>query len=161
MSTKIRWGVLGGGGNSLIGGLHRVAATMFDSYQLCGGVFNTKYEDSLQFATALGISTHQIYPDLETMITKEFELPESERMQVVSVLTPNFLHFSMAKQLLTSGFHVICEKPMTMTYAEALELQEIQQESGALFALTHTYTGYPMVRQMKQMIADFHLSNYQ
>lgn len=161
MSTKIRWGVLGGGGNSLIGGLHRIAASMFDSYEFCGGVFNTKYEDSLQFAKQLGISTSQVYPDLETLIAKELKLPESERMQVVSVLTPNFLHFSMAKRLLESGFHVICEKPMTMTYDEALELQEIQQKSNALFALTHTYTGYPMIRQMKQMIAEGVLGDIQ
>ncbi len=154
MSTKIRWGVLGGGGDSLIGVLHRVAASMFDAYQLCGGVFNTEYEESIRYAKELGISTRQIYPDLETLIAKEKDLPKSERMQVVSVLTPNFLHFPMAKRLLESGFHVICEKPMTMTYAEALELQEIQQKNASLFALTHTYTGYPMVRQMKKMIAE-------
>lgn len=154
MSTKIRWGVLGGGGDSLIGVLHRVAASMFDAYQLCGGVFNTEYEESIRYAKELGISTRQIYPDLETLIASEKDLPKSERMQVVSVLTPNFLHFPMAKRLLESGFHVICEKPMTMTYAEALELQEIQQKNESLFALTHTYTGYPMVRQMKKMIAE-------
>ena len=154
MSTKIRWGVLGGGGDSLIGVLHRVAASMFDAYQLSGGVFNTEYEESIRYAKELGISTRQIYPDLETLIASEKDLPKSERMQVVSVLTPNFLHFPMAKRLLESGFHVICEKPMTMTYAEALELQEIQQKNASLFALTHTYTGYPMVRQMKKMIAE-------
>ena len=154
MSKKIRWGVLGGGGDSLIGVLHRVAASMFDAYQLCGGVFNTEYEESIRYAKELGISTRQIYPDLETLIASEKDLPKSERMQVVSVLTPNFLHFPMAKRLLESGFHVICEKPMTMTYAEALELQEIQQKNASLFALTHTYTGYPMVRQMKKMIAE-------
>ena len=154
MSKKIRWGVLGGGGDSLIGVLHRVAASMFDAYQLSGGVFNTEYEESIRYAKELGISTRQIYPDLETLIAKEKDLPKSERMQVVSVLTPNFLHFPMAKRLLESGFHVICEKPMTMTYAEALELQEIQQKNESLFALTHTYTGYPMVRQMKKMIAE-------
>lgn len=154
MSKKIRWGVLGGGGDSLIGVLHRVAASMFDAYQLCGGVFNTEYEESIRYAKELGISTRQIYPDLETLIASEKDLPKSERMQVVSVLTPNFLHFPMAKRLLESGFHVICEKPMTMTYAEALELQEIQQKNESLFALTHTYTGYPMVRQMKKMIAE-------
>lgn len=154
MSKKIRWGVLGGGGDSLIGVLHRVAASMFDAYQLCGGVFNIEYEESIRFAEELGISSRQIYPDLETLIAKEKDLPESERIQVVSILTPNFLHFPMAKRLLESGFHVICEKPMTMTYAEALELQEIQRKNESLFALTHTYTGYPMVRQMKKMIAE-------
>ena len=161
MSKKIRWGVLGGGGDSLIGVLHRVAASMFDAYQLCGGVFNTEYEESIRYAKELGISTRQIYPDLETLIAGEKDLPKSERIQVVSVLTPNFLHFPMAKRLLESGFHVICEKPMTMTYAEALELQEIQQKNASLFALTHTYTGYPMVRQMKKMIAEGFIGDIQ
>ena len=154
MSKKIRWGVLGGGGDSLIGVLHRVAASMFDAYELRGGVFNVKHEESIRFAEQLGISTNQVYSDLDTLIEKELALPELDRIQVISVLTPNFLHFPMAKRLLESGFHVICEKPMTMTYAEALELQEIQQKNASLFALTHTYTGYPMVRQMKKMIAE-------
>lgn len=154
MSKKIRWGVLGGGGDSLIGVLHRVAARMFDAYELRGGVFNVKHEESIRFAEQLGISTNQVYSDLDTLIEKELALPELDRIQVISVLTPNFLHFPMAKRLLESGFHVICEKPMTMTYAEALELQEIQQKNASLFALTHTYTGYPMVRQMKKMIAE-------
>lgn len=154
MSKKIRWGVLGGGGDSLIGVLHRVAASMFDAYQLRGGVFNVKYEESIKFAEQLGIATNQIYPDLDTLVEKELQLPASERIQVVSVLTPNFLHFPMAKKLLENGFHVICEKPMTMTYSEALELQETQQKHNAFFALTHTYTGYPMVRQMKKMIQE-------
>jgi len=154
MSKKIRWGVLGGGGDSLIGVLHRVAASMFDAYQLRGGVFNAKHEQSIQFAEELGIPTNQVYPDLDTMIEKELALPESERIQVVSVLTPNFLHFPMAKKLLEAGFHVICEKPMTMTYDEALELQKTQEKHNAFFALTHTYTGYPMVRQMKKMIQE-------
>ncbi|QMU64273.1 MAG: gfo/Idh/MocA family oxidoreductase [Flavobacteriaceae bacterium] len=154
MSKKIKWGVLGGGGDSLIGVLHRVAASMFDAYELCGGVFNIDYDISIAFAEEIGIPTDRIYPDFETMITKEQALPETERIQVVSVLTPNFLHFPMAKKLLESGFHVICEKPMTMTYAEALELQQVQQQTCTVFGLTHTYTGYPMVRQMKKMIEE-------
>ena len=154
MSKKIRWGVLGGGGDSLIGVLHRVAASMFDAYELRGGVFNVKHEESLKFAEQLGIPTNQVYADLDSMIEKELALPEADRIQVVSVLTPNFLHFPMAKKLLENGFHVICEKPMTMTYAEAIELQETQEKNQAYFALTHTYTGYPMVRQMKKMIQE-------
>lgn len=154
MNNKIKWGVLGGGGDSLIGVLHRVAASMFDAYQLCGGVFNVNFEESLKFAKEIGISTNQVYPDLESLIEKELTLPKSERIQVVSVLTPNFLHYPMAKRLLESGFHVICEKPMTMTYSEALDLKETQEKHNVFFALTHTYTGYPMVRQMKKMIEE-------
>jgi len=161
MSNKIKWGVLGGGGDSLIGVLHRVAASMFDAYQLVGGAFNPDKQISIDFANEIGIPTDRIYTDLTELITKETALPESERMQVISILTPNFLHFPMAKQLLEAGFNVICEKPMTMTYQEALELQEIQKIKGSIFGLTHTYTGYPMVRQMKAMIANGEIGEIQ
>ena len=153
MSNKIKWGVLGGGGDSLIGVLHRVAAGMFDAYQLVGGAFNAEKSASIAFAEQIGIPTDRIYADLNELISEEKKRPEQDRIQVVSILTPNFLHFPMAKQLIEAGFHVICEKPMTMTYAEALELEAIQNKSNTHFALTHTYTGYPMVRQMKKMIA--------
>jgi len=154
MSAKIRWGVLGGGGDSLIGVLHRVASAMYDAYELTGAVFNPNVEQSIAFAKKIGIKTDRIYSDFDTMVEKELSLPEEERIQVFSVLTPNFLHFPMAKKLLESGFHVICEKPMTTTYEEAKILQEIQQKNKNIFALTHTYTGYPMVRQMKEMITN-------
>jgi predicted dehydrogenase len=154
MSNKIRWGVLGGGGDSLIGVLHRVAANMFDAYQLTGAVFNPDFEINKAFAEEIGIPTNRIYKDFDTLVSEELKLPVNERIQVISILTPNFLHFPMAKKLLESGFHVICEKPMTMTYAEALELQAIHQKGKTLFALTHTYTGYPMIRQMKKMIEE-------
>jgi len=154
MSNKIKWGVLGGGGDSLIGVLHRVAASMFDAYQLTSAVFNPDVNVSIAFAKEIGISTDRIHANLDDMIAAELARPKEDRIQVFSILTPNFLHFSMAKQLLEAGFHVICEKPMTMSYQEALELQAIQQKNGNVFGLTHTYTGYPMVRQMKQMIAN-------
>ena len=153
MPKKIRLGILGGGGDSLIGVLHRVAAHMYDSYEITGAVFNPKLEDSLEFARELGISTDRIYPDLDTLVASEMKLPESERIQVCSIQTPNFLHFPMAKKLLDNGFHVICEKPMTTTYEEAKILEETHKKAGTVFAVTHTYTGYPMVRQMREMIA--------
>lgn len=154
MSNKIRWGVLGGGGDSLIGVLHRVAASMFDAYQLTGGIFNPDINTSIAFAKEIGIPTNRIYGNLDEMITGELALPENERIQVVSILTPNFLHFPMAKQLIENGFNVICEKPMTMTFDEAKQLEAIQKKHNNHFALTHTYTGYPMVRQMKKMISE-------
>jgi len=161
MSNKIRWGVLGGGGDSLIGVLHRVAAGMFDAYQLVGGAFNVDKDASIAFAEQIGIPTNRIYTNLDELISEEKKLPENERIQVVSILTPNFLHFPMAKQLMEAGFNVICEKPMTMTHAEALELESIQKQNNTLFALTHTYTGYPMVRQMKKMIANGEIGEVQ
>ncbi|MDT0676251.1 Gfo/Idh/MocA family protein [Autumnicola musiva] len=153
MGKKIKLGILGGGSDSLIGILHRIASAMYDKYELVGGSFNSEFEKSLQFAEEVGIGSDRVYKDLETLIAKEISLPKEERLQVISILTPNFLHFSMANKLLENGFHVICEKPMTTTYEEAKILKETQEKSGSIFAVTYTYTGYPMVRQMKEMIA--------
>ncbi|BFP40907.1 Gfo/Idh/MocA family oxidoreductase [Flavobacteriaceae bacterium GF1] len=154
MPKKIRLGILGGGGDSLIGVLHRVAAYINDNYEIVGAVFNPDHGKSLDFARELDIPINRIYKDFDTLIEEEGKLPEEERIQVCSVQTPNFLHFPMAKKLLDNGFHVICEKPMTMDYTEAKALEEAHQKSGKVFALTHTYTGYPMVRQIRQMIKD-------
>ncbi len=154
MSAKIRLGVLGGGGDSLIGVLHRVASAMFDQFQIVGGVFNPIWEENIGFVEKIGLPTNRVYIDFDTLIEEELKLPKEERMQVVSILTPNFLHFPMAKKLLENGFNVICEKPMTTTYDEAKILKNTVQKSGVIFAVTYTYTGYPMVRQMREMIAN-------
>ncbi|HKL35272.1 MAG TPA: Gfo/Idh/MocA family oxidoreductase [Salegentibacter sp.] len=153
MGKKIKLGVLGGGGDSLIGILHRVASSMFDKFEFVGGVFNADHEESKKYAQELGIGTDRIYKDLDHLIAEEAKLPEDERIKVVSILTPNFLHFPMAKQLLENGFNVICEKPMTTSYEEAKILEDTLNKSKTIFAVTYTYTGYPMIRQMKEMIA--------
>lgn len=152
-TSKIRLGVLGGGGDSLIGVLHRVASSMYDQYEIVGGVFNPDWEENIGFARKIGIPLDRIYKDFDQLINDEIKLPDSERMQVISVLTPNFLHFPMAKKLLENGFHIICEKPLTTSYAEALILKDLLELSKTIFAVTYTYTGYPMVRQMRKMIA--------
>lgn len=152
MPKKIRLGILGGGGESLIGILHRVASQINDNYEIVGAVFNPDHAISLEFAKQIDIPTNRIYKDFDTLIEEELKLPEDERIQVCSVQTPNFLHYPMAKKLLDNGFHVICEKPMTMNLEEAKSLEESYNKSGKVFALTHTYTGYPMVRQMREMI---------
>ena len=154
MSSKIRLGILGGGGDSLIGVLHRVASSMYDQYQIVGGVFNPVWEENIGFVEKIGLPTNRVYIDFDTLVEEELKLPEEDRMQVVSILTPNFLHFPMAKKLLENGFNVICEKPMTTSYEEAKILKATLQESGSLFAITYTYTGYPMIRQMREMIAN-------
>jgi predicted dehydrogenase len=152
MSNKIRLGILGGGGDSLIGVLHRVASSMYDKFQIVGGVFNPNWDDNLAFAKKIGLPTNRIYKDFDALINEELKYPESERIQVVSILTPNFLHFPMAKKLLENGFHVICEKPMTTTFEEAKILYQTLKKAQTVFAVTYTYTGYPMVRQMREMI---------
>jgi predicted dehydrogenase len=161
MSKKIKLGILGGGGDSLIGVLHRIASAMYDKYELVGGVFNQDVNQSLEFAKSIGMPLNRIYKDLDTLVEEEQKLPEAERMQVVSVLTPNFLHFPMAKKLLESGFHVICEKPMTTTFEEAKILYQTLKDNEKVFAVTYTYTGYPMVRQMREMVKDGALGKIQ
>jgi len=159
--SKIKLGILGGGEDSLIGILHRVAANMFDQFEIVGGVFDIQHEKSLEFGEKLQLDPSRVYKNLDDMIAQETKLPEDEKIQAVSVLTPNFLHFPMAKQLLENGFNVICEKPLTTTYEEAKILNEIQQKLNTIFAVTYTYTGYPMIRQMKKMIASGEIGNIQ
>ena len=125
--NKIKLGILGGGGDSLIGILHRVASNMYDRYQIVGGVFNPNYEENLKFADKIGVDTDRVYIDFDTFIEEEIKKSSEERIEVVSVLTPNFLHFPMAKKLLENGFHVICEKPLTTSYKEAIELETLQK----------------------------------
>ena len=152
MASKIRLGFIGGGSNSMIGVLHRIASSMFDRFEIVGGVFGSDIDQSLSFGERLGVDLTRVYPSVPALIESERRLAEDERMEVISILTPNFLHFSNAKLLLENGFHVICEKPVTTTLKEAQELASIQELSNKVFAVTYTYTGYPMVRQMKYMI---------
>ena len=159
--SKIRLGVLGGGGYSLIGVLHRVASHMYDRYEIVGGVFNPNYEENVKFAKHIGVNTERVYVDFDTFVDQEVKKSKDERIEVVSILTPNFLHFPMAKKLLENGFNVICEKPLTTSYAEALELEALQKKHNAIFAVTYTYTGYPMVRHMKHRIAAGELGEIQ
>ena len=159
--NKIKLGILGGGGDSLIGVLHRVASNMYDRYEITGGVFNPNYDENISFAKKIGVNTGRVYVDFDTFIEEETKIPIEDRIEVVSVLTPNFLHFPMAKKLLENGFHVICEKPLTTSYNEALELESLQKQHESIFAVTYTYTGYPMVRHMKHMIAKGELGEIQ
>ena len=152
MKNKIRLGILGGGGDSLIGIVHRIAASMHDSFDIIGGVFNPDYNENLKFAEKIGLDKRRVYADYEKMIEEELKLDENKRIQVVSILTPNFLHYPMAKKLLENNFNVICEKPMTTTFEEAIDLENIYKSKNLTFAVTYTYTGYPMIRQMKEMI---------
>lgn len=150
---KIKWALLGGGADSLIGIAHRIAAAMGDDYQLTGGVFNRDPSAGLQFARDLELDTRRTYTDIDAFIAGETALPAAERVRAVTVATPNYLHYEMASKLIQAGFHVICEKPVTATAAEARSLASLLTSRQQIFAVTHTYTGYPMVRQMRGMIA--------
>ncbi len=151
--TRLKMGMVGGGIGSFIGDVHRKAASIDGMINLVCGAFSSSTEKSLASAEALGIPKERAYGSFEEMIVEEAKLPEEERMDFVSIVTPNHMHFPPAKMALEHGFHVICDKPMTLTLEEALELEKIVHSSGKVFALTHNYTGYPMVKQAKAMIA--------
>ena len=152
--SKIKLGMIGGGSSSFIGIVHRIAAYMGENYTLVGGAFDTDHKKALEFADSLDLDLARCYANIDAFIAGENSLPKAERIKVVVIVTPNFLHYTMAKQLIKAGFHVICEKPVTNTAAEAIELEQLVEKHKVVFVLTHTYTGYPMVRQMKTMIGD-------
>ncbi|MGD1960927.1 MAG: Gfo/Idh/MocA family protein [Fulvivirga sp.] len=155
MATKrIKLGMIGGGHGAFIGIVHRIAAYMGEDFNLIGGAFDIDHRQSQDFAVGLELDPSRIYDSIDTLITQENKLPEQDRMEVIVVVTPNYLHYPMAGKLIKGRFHVICEKPVTTTYEEALDLQQLVKEYGVVFCLTHTYTGYPMVRQMKSMIKE-------
>src|SRR5262249_12099642 len=147
--AKIKWALLGGGADSMVGIIHRIAAGMGDDYQLVGGVFSADFGAAQQFARNLGLDPARTYPNVDALIAAETSLPEAERVRVATVATPNYLHYEMASKLIQGGFHVICEKPITATAAEAASLQALSSSRKQVFAVAHTYTGYPMVRQMR------------
>jgi len=149
---KIKLGMIGGGIGAFIGDAHRRASRICNDFELVGGVFDANYEKSREFATKEGIPADRCYETVEAMIKGELARPEGERIQAVSIVTPNYLHFPFAKMLLENRFHVMCEKPMTMTVEEAEELERLVNKNKLTLALMHTYTGYPMVRQMREMI---------
>ena len=150
---KIKWALLGGGADSLIGIVHRIAAAMGDDYQLTGGVFTHDFARARQFAQDLGLDPARTYADIDALVAAESALPAGERVKVVTVATPNYLHYAMARKLIEAGLHVICEKPVTSTAAEAETLAQLLKSRKQIFAVAHTYTGYPLVRQMRGMIA--------
>src|SRR5512133_115127 len=150
---KIRMGMIGGGIGAFIGDAHRRASRICNDYELLGGVFDADRAKSMQFAEQEGIAPDRCYGNVDAMIKGELALPKDRRIEVVSIVTPNALHYNMARSFLKAGFHVVCEKPMTMTVEEAVDLEKIVADTKLTFALTHTYTGYPMVRQMRDLIS--------
>ena len=153
-------GMIGGGIGAFIGDAHRRASRICNDFELVCGVFDVNYERSREFAAKEDLDLDRCYESVDAMIEAELRLPAEQRMQSVSIVTPNALHFPFAKKLLQKGFHLVCEKPMTMTVEEAEELESLVASTGLTFALTHTYTGYPMVRQMRDLVAKGVLEPY-
>ena len=153
ISPPIRLGMLGGGPDSLIGPVHRGAAALTESFRLCAGAFSSDPQRNHDHGSRLGLNPQRVYPDVAALIAGEQALPADERVEAVAVLTPNHLHHAQASALIEAGLHVMCEKPLTVAVAEAEQLGELAGKHGAVVCITHSYTGYPMVQQMKALIA--------
>jgi predicted dehydrogenase len=154
MSRKMRMGMVGGGRGAFIGGVHRMAAALDGEIELVCGAFSSNPEKSKLSGKDLYLPADRVYGSFEEMIKKEKLLPEGERMDFVSIVTPNHMHYAPAKMALQNGFHVVCDKPIAFNLKEAKDLARLVKKTGLLFALTHNYTGYPMVKQARMMIAN-------
>ncbi len=148
----IRYGMIGGGEGSFIGAVHRKAAALDGNFELVCGSFSSKPEKSKSSGRALGLAQNRVYASFEEMIEQEAKLPEDERMQAVSIVTPNHMHFAPAMKALQNGFHVIIDKPIAFSLDEAREMAQKVNETGLVLALTHTYTGYPMIKEARHRI---------
>jgi predicted dehydrogenase len=152
MKRKLRYGMVGGGQNAFIGAVHRMAANLDGQIELVAGAFSSDPKNSATTGEQLFLNPSRVYKSYEEMAEREAALPEGERIDFVSVVTPNFLHAPVATKFLKSGFHVVCDKPMTLTLKEAKALRDTVRKTGKVFALTHNYTGYPMVKEARELV---------
>lgn len=152
MSRKIRYGMVGGGRGAFIGAVHRIAAAMDQQIELVCGAFSSDPKRSKASGKDLFLPANRCYGSYQEMIEKEAQLPAGERMDFVSIVTPNHMHFPPAKMALENGFHVLSDKPATFDLAEAKALQKIVKQTRLLYGLTHNYTGYPLVKQAREMV---------
>lgn len=152
VTRKLRMGMIGGGPGAFIGAVHRIAASIDGEIQLVCGSFSSDPEKSKQAGESLGLTPNRIYGSYKEMIRRESELPANERMDFVSIVTPNHVHFEPARLALENGFHVVLDKPMTFDLEEAKKLRDIVERTQLSFCLTHTYTGYPMIKEARQQV---------
>lgn len=148
----IRMGMIGGGEGAFIGAVHRHAAMLDGNYQLVCGAFSRNEENNLRTASSLNVPTSRSYASWQTMLEEEAKLPDQQRMQVVVIVTPNHLHVPISITAIKAGFHVFCEKPAGVSFAEVKELQNVVHASESLYGLAHTYLGYPMVWQARHLV---------
>ncbi|MBS07402.1 MAG: oxidoreductase [Alteromonas sp.] len=155
----IRMGMIGGGEGAFIGAVHRHAAGLDGNYQLVCGAFSRNEENNTRTASTLNVSTSRTYDSWQSMLEEEAKLPEQQRMQVVVIVTPNHLHVPISLAAIKAGFHVFCEKPAGVSFAEVKELQDVIHASESLYGLAHTYLGYPMVWQARHLVESGKLGN--
>ena len=151
-NRKLRMGMVGGGPGAFIGDVHRKASRMDGGIELIAGAFDINPKKSRQMGRELSLNSKRVYADFTTMIEKELALPDDQRIDFVSVCTPNNWHFPIAKAFLEAGFHVMCEKPMTLTVKQAVDLQKTVRQTRRVFGLMHNYTAYPMVKLARDMV---------
>lgn len=156
---KLRMGMVGGGAGAFIGTIHRMAAIMDGEIELVCGAFSSNPEKSKSTGKDLNLQPSRVYGSYEEMVAKEKALPDDVRMDLVSIVTPNHVHFAPSKLALENGFHVVLDKPMTFNFSEAKELKSIVEKSGKYFCLTHTYTGYPLVKEAREQVKNGKLGN--
>ena len=149
---KFKMGMVGGSVDAFIGEVHRKAARLDGQIEIVAGAFSSSPEKSRKTGEALNLDSKRVYDSFEQMVEKESKLPKNERIDFISIVTPNNMHFLPAKLFLGAGFHVVCDKPLAYSLKEGLELQKLVKSSGKVFALTHNYTGYPMVKQARHII---------
>ncbi len=149
---RIRLGMVGGGSGAFIGAVHRMAARLDDQFELVAGALSSTPEKARASGLELGLDPSRTYSDFKEMAIREAKLKNG--IEAVAIVTPNHVHYEAAKEFLKRGIHVICDKPLTSTLSDARKLKKLADESDALFVLTHNYTGYPMVRQAREMIAN-------
>jgi predicted dehydrogenase len=154
MKFKLRAGMVGGGKGAFIGAVHRIALNMDGLIEQCCGALSQNPEKARESGKELFLPEDRVYDSYEEMIKRESELPEDQRMHFVIIVTPNFAHFEPAMMALEHGFHVMIDKPMTLTLEQARALKAKVDETGLLLGLTHTYSGYPLVKEAKKMVAD-------
>jgi predicted dehydrogenase len=149
-APRIRLGMVGGGVDAFIGSVHRIAARLDDKFELVAGALSSTPERSVQSGAALGLDPKRTYGDFRQMAVRESRLKNG--IEAVAIVTPNHLHYTVAREFLKRGIHVICDKPLTATLADAKKLAKVVESSNALFVLTHNYTGYPMVRHARELV---------
>ena len=152
MSRKIRYGMVGGGRGAFIGAVHRIAAAMDQQIELVCGAFSSDPDRSKASGADFFLPADRCYGTFQEMIRGEASLPADRRMDFIAIVTPNHVHFPPAKMALEYGFHVLSDKPATFSLAEAKKLSALVQKTGLLYGLTHNYTGYPLVKEARDLV---------
>lgn len=159
MGSAIKYAMVGGGPGAFIGEVHRKAARLDGEFELVAGAFSQTADKSAAMGQELGLNPHRVYSSWREMLAREAALPEQERIELVAIVTPNDTHVPVSIAALEAGFHVMCDKPAARTLDEALELDTAIKAGDKLYGLTHTYLGYPMVRDARDLVASGQLGN--